>query len=145
MTTKNGLKVMLVDPDDDFRFLLKALLELSACQVETAKNVADAFATMDASPPDIILTEFILDGATGLDVGRRIRSMPWGGETLLVALTGHYYHGIKRDALIAGFDRLMLKPVQHDQLLDLIGTAAKRRGRAWQERGRVFREMSVQV
>lgn len=145
MTMKSGLQVMLVDPDDDFRFLLKSLLELSACQVETAKNCDDAFATMDASPPDVILTEFVLDGVTGLDFGRRIRARPWGGQTLLVALTGHYYHGIKNDALIAGFDRLMLKPVQHDQLLDLISAAAKRRGRPWHGRGRVLREMSVQV
>lgn len=145
MIKKSGVQVMLVDSDDDFRFLLKALLELSACQVETAKNCDEAFAKMDASPPDLILTEFILDDVTGLDFGRRVRSSPWGGETLLVALTGHYYHGIKRDALVAGFDRLLLKPAQHDQLLELIAFAAKKHGRRPHGRADAMREASLHV
>lgn len=45
MYPKNkGLQLLLVDPDDDLRFLLTTLLELTGCRVETAKNCTEAFA-----------------------------------------------------------------------------------------------------
>ena len=127
MSTKIGLRLMLVDPDEDLRFLLKALLELTGCRVETAKNCCEALALIHACPPDVIFTELFLADATGLDFAKRIRSMPGAKDAFLVALTGHYYHGITRDASTAGFDRFLLKPVQYDQILDVLTCVAKTR------------------
>lgn len=127
MSTKIGLRLMLVDPDDDLQFLLKALLELTGCRVDTAKNCCEALASIQASPPDVIFTELFLDDGTGLDFGERIRALPGAKDALLVALTGHYYHGIARDAWTAGFDRFLLKPVQYDQILDVLTCVKKKR------------------
>ena len=133
MLTKIGLQLMLVDPDDDLRFLLKALLELTGCQVETATNCAEAVALIEAGIPDVIFTELFLEDATGLDFGRRIRSMSQTRDTLLVALTGHSYQGIAQDVSTAGFDRFLLKPVQYDQILDILASEAKKYGRELSE------------
>ena len=133
MLTKIGLQLMLVDPDDDLRFLLKALLELTGCQVETATNCAEAVALIEAGIPDVIFTELFLEDATGLDFGRRIRSMSKTRDTLLVALTGHSYQGIAQDVSTAGFDRFLLKPVQYDQILDILASEAKKYGRELSE------------
>lgn len=122
-----SLQLMLVDPDDDLRFLLKTLLELSGCKVETACNYSEASSKVEKILPDVIFTELFLGDATGFDFARRIRSMPRAGDTLLVALTGHYYHGIAQDACTTGFDRFLLKPVQYDQILGVLASAAKRR------------------
>lgn len=129
MPTKIGLQLMLVDPDDDLRFLLKALLELTGCKVETAKNCAEAIALIEVSTPDVIFTELFLEDAAGLDFGRRIRSMLQARDTLLVALTGHYYQGIKQDVSTAGFDKFLLKPVQYDQILNVLASESKKYGR----------------
>ncbi|NNG23340.1 response regulator [Telluria aromaticivorans] len=128
MPTKIGLQLMLVDPDDDLRLLLKTLLQMTGCRVRTAKNWGEAIALIDANPPDLIFTELFLGGATGLDFGSRIRSMPCAKDTFLVALTGLYYQGIARQAWAAGFDRFLLKPVQIDQILDVVRGVAKARG-----------------
>lgn len=125
MSTKIGLRLMLVDPDDDLRFLLQALLELGGCQVATAKNAREGLALIAAAPPDVIFTEIVLPDATGLDFGKQIRAILGARESLLVALTGHYYPGIRQDAWSAGFDRFLLKPVQYDQILNLLKLAAK--------------------
>lgn len=128
MSTKIGLQLILVDPDEDLRVLLQTLLQLTGCRVRTAKNCGEAIALIDTSPPDLIFTELFLDGATGLDFGSRIRSMPCAKDTLLVALTGLYYQGIARNAWTAGFDRFLLKPVQIDQILEVVRGVAKARG-----------------
>jgi two-component system, sensor histidine kinase len=131
MSSKLTLQLMLVDPDDDLRFLLKTLLELTGCRVEVAKNYSDALAKIETYQPDLILTELFLDELTGLDFGRKMRSMPWAKDVLLVALTSHHYPGITQDAWIAGFDRFLLKPVQFDQILEVL-----------RSRGRWLSEMS---
>lgn len=133
MAMKTGLQLILVDPDDDLSFLLKALLELSDCQVQTAKNSAEAVALIEAAQPDIIFTELFLEDATGLDIGTRIRSMSQARDAWLVALTGYYYHGILQDASTAGFDRFLLKPVQYDQILDVLASKAGKHGRELRE------------
>jgi len=128
MSSKNTLRLMLIDPDDDLRFLLKTLLELSGCRVETAKNGSEAVALIEATPPDVIFTDIWLSDGTGLDFGKQIRTLPRARDTLLVALTGHYYQGITQDAWAAGFDRFLLKPVQFDQILSVLKAVAKTRG-----------------
>lgn len=133
MPTTIGLQLVVVEPDDDLRFLLKALLELTGCRVEVAKNCAEALAVIEADPPDVIFTELFLEDATGLAFGRRIRSLPQASDSLLVALTGHYYLGIAKDAWAAGFDRFLLKPVQFDQVVDVLTSEAQARGRRLRE------------
>lgn len=133
MLSKIKLQLILIDPDDDLRFLLKALLELTGCRVEAAKNYPEAFALINASPPDIIFTELFLDEATVLDLGRQIRSLPRAQDTLLVALTGHYYQGLVQDAWTAGFDRFLLKPVQYDQIMNILKHVTKIRGHSFGE------------
>lgn len=135
MSSKNGLRLMLVDPDDDLLSLLKTLLELTGCRVETAKNGSQAIAVIEASPPDVIVTDIFLPDGTGLDFGKQIRSMPCAKDTFLVALTGHYYQGITQDAWLAGFDSFLLKPVQFDQIQSVLKAVAKKRGRHVNELG----------
>jgi CheY-like chemotaxis protein len=128
MSSKNSLRLVLIDPDDDLRFLLKTLLEMTGCQVETAKNGSDAVAVIKATPPDVIFTDILLSDGRGLDFGKQVRSMPCARDTLLIALTGHYYQGITQDAWAAGFDRFLLKPVQFDQILSVLKAVAISRG-----------------
>ena len=132
---KMGLQLMLVDPDDDLRFLLKTLLELAGCQVETAKNCTEAYARIEESQPSVIFTELRLEDVTGLDFAKRIRSTPLVKDAWLIALTGHYYPGIAQDARDAGFDRYLLKPVQYDQILNVLRLATKIRDCSLSELG----------
>lgn len=115
MSSKIELQLMLIDSDVDLLFLLKALLELTGCKVQTAKSYTEAFELIEAGTPDVIFTELFLNQLTILELSKKIRSMPRANDTLLVALTGHYYSGIAQDAWTAGFDRFLLKPVQFDQ------------------------------
>lgn len=128
MSTNPGLQLLLVEPDDDLRYLLQTLLELSGCAVETARNYREALVRIDATPPDVIFTELFLEDAAGLGLGSRFRSLPHLENTWLVALTGHCQPGIAKDALQAGFDHYLVKPVYFPEIFEILKPVAKRRG-----------------
>lgn len=83
----------------------------------------------------MIFTELRLEDVTGLDFARRIRSTRLVKDALLIALTGHYYPGIAQDARDAGFDRYLLKPVQYDQILNVLKFATEIRDCSLSELG----------
>jgi CheY-like chemotaxis protein len=58
-------------------------------------------------------------------VARRIRQLPGGDAMLLVALTGYGHDEALRRAAEAGFDRHLAKPVEPDELLELLAETAK--------------------
>jgi CheY-like chemotaxis protein len=128
MAFKNSLQLMLVDPDEDLSFLLKTLLELSNCRVDIVKSWDAALAGIEANPPDLIFTELRFDHAASLGCGKRLRSLACAADVVLVALTSHYYPGVEQDARQAGFDSYLLKPVNYDQILDVLTGLAKTRG-----------------
>ena len=70
-----------------------------------------------------------LRGFDGYEVARRLRAREHGGDTMvLVALTGRGQPEERRQALEAGFDGYLVKPVVPEQLFELIARVPKPRG-----------------
>lgn len=128
MSTNLSLHLLLIEPDDDLRFLLQTLFGLTGCAVETAKTFREALACIDATPPDVIFTELLLEDAAGLSLGGRFRSLPELASTRLVALTGNCQPGIAKNALGPGFDHYLVKPVYFPEIFDILKPVARRRG-----------------
>jgi CheY-like chemotaxis protein len=57
----------------------------------------------------------------GYEVARRIRAQPWGRSMTLVALTGWGQESDRRRSGEAGFDSHMVKPLDLDKLMELLG------------------------
>ena len=57
---------------------------------------------------------------SGYEVAQRLRNEPWAVGSHLIALTGLGQEADRQSALVAGFDRHLVKPVDTDQLLALI-------------------------
>src|SRR5438093_488385 len=70
--------------------------------------------------PDVMLIDIGLPGIDGYEVARRIRREPGLERVVLVALTGYGREGDKKQALAAGFDYHLAKPVNPDTLQDLV-------------------------
>ena len=75
--------------------------------------------------PDVVLIDIGLPGLDGYDVARRIRSTPQGHLMVLAAVTGYGQPEDRRRAEEAGFDALLVKPVDPDQLTQLLATAGR--------------------
>jgi len=84
--------------------------------------------------PDVVLLDIGLPRMNGYEVCRRLRQEPWGREMTIVALTGWGQEEDRNRSKEAGFDMHMVKPVDFDALLQLLGSVpsksdAQARGR----------------
>jgi CheY-like chemotaxis protein len=98
------------------------LLEFAGHQTWKAYDGAEAIAVAERVRPDAVLLDIGLPLINGYDACRQIRKAPWGKDIVLVALTGWGQEEVRREALEAGFDAHMVKPVDHDVLLGFLST-----------------------
>ena len=88
-----------------------------------AYDGADALLAYERVRPQICLLDIGMPHRTGNEVAAEIRSRADGGLPTLVAITGWGQDADRRQALAAGFDHHLTKPVDPAQLLRLIGEA----------------------
>jgi signal transduction histidine kinase/ActR/RegA family two-component response regulator len=112
--------VVVVEDDDDTRTVLTYMLQAEGARVEAAGLGEAAVTLVQRVHPDVVLCDIGLPDIDGLEVARRLRaSTPLAG-TRLIALTGYGQAEDVRQAIAAGFDAHVTKPVNLDQLLALL-------------------------
>ena len=116
-------RILVADDNRDAAESLAALLELEGHQVTLAYDGADALAAYDRVRPQVCLLDIGMPHRTGNEVAAEIRARADGGLPTLVAITGWGQDADRSQALAAGFDHHMTKPVDPAQLLQLIGQA----------------------
>jgi CheY-like chemotaxis protein len=98
------------------------LLEFGGHQTWQAHDGLDAITMAERLRPDVVLLDIGLPRMNGYEVCRRIRQEPWGRDLVLVALTGWGQDEDRRQSLDAGFNAHMVKPVDHDALLEFLAS-----------------------
>ncbi|HYE93753.1 MAG TPA: ATP-binding protein [Terriglobales bacterium] len=121
-------RILVVDDNRDAAESLTLLLRLSGNEVEAAYDGLEAVEAAERWRPDVVLLDIGMPKLNGYDACRRIRAEPWGTSMLLVALTGWGQAEDKRRTAEAGFDAHMVKPVDPDAVLALLGRLRDGRG-----------------
>jgi two-component system, sensor histidine kinase len=111
-----GLRLAVVEDNDDARELLTEVLVQRGYHVETAANGREGLALVLASRPDIALIDVGLPELDGYQVAREICASMNGTRPRLVAMTGYGQPEDRRRALAAGFDVHLSKPLSIPQL-----------------------------
>ena len=70
----------------------------------------------------MVLLDIGLPKLSGHDVCRRIRAESWGKDVVIIALTGWGQEEDRRKSQEAGFDGHLVKPVDYDELLELLSS-----------------------
>ena len=112
--------ILVVEDDDDTRTVLRFMLEAEGARVETAGCGVDGVAAAQRGGFDVVLCDIGLPDIDGMEVARRVRALGGLGSTRLIALTGYGQAEDVRQAITAGFDAHLTKPVNIDQLLALL-------------------------
>jgi CheY-like chemotaxis protein len=112
--------VLVVEDDDDTRAVLRYMLETEGATVEAARNGGEGVRAAERLHPEIILCDIGLPDIDGMEVARRLRAAPALAGVRLIALTGYGQAEDVRQALDAGFDAHVTKPVNIDQLMALL-------------------------
>ena len=117
----SGRSILIIEDNADARDALRALLELEGHAVEAVGEGQEALELARAKDPDIALVDIGLPGIDGYEVARRIRAAS-PRRPLLIALTGYGQPEDRRRAADAGFDSVLVKPVDPNLLTDLLAT-----------------------
>ena len=119
-TAVGPASVIVVEDNADAAESLMLLLELMGLQVRVAGNGNVALAEARTRRPDVMLVDIGLPGMNGYELARAIRSDPALAGITLVALTGYGQEDDRRQALLAGFDHHLVKPVEVDHIQRLM-------------------------
>lgn len=114
-------RVMVVDDNVDAAQSLAELLALKGHDTRAVTESRTALAMASTFAPDVVLLDIGLPEIDGLEVARRLRTMPPTRSALLVALTGYGRLEDRKASRAAGFDHHLVKPVSLQQLEELIG------------------------
>lgn len=120
-------KVLVVDDESDFREIASFLLEKLDYQVVTAKDGSEALAAFSESRPDLVILDGHLPDMDGLDVCRRLKSLPGGLETPVLLCTVRSSMENVSDALKAGAVDYLLKPFDADDFASRVAHALEGR------------------
>ncbi len=122
MTEQNGAgpTVLVVEDFEDNRFMMRRLLEMSGYRVVEAVNGEQAVEVAATERPDLILMDLSLPKLDGLEATRRIRQSNGLAEVPIVAVSAHDTSDFHADALAAGCNEYVTKPIDFDQLESLL-------------------------
>lgn len=126
-----GLKILIAEDHDDTRLLLRLWLERRGYRVVEAVDGEEAVEAARRECPGIVLMDLSLPKLDGLAATRRIREDPQTRDALVVALTAHAEPQYRANALDAGVNAVVTKPVDLDWLggflADLSGGSSRQR------------------
>jgi PAS domain S-box-containing protein len=115
-----GLRVLMIDDNEDVLDSISLWLELSGYQVKTANNGTKGISVAEGFAPDIILLDIGLPDMDGYQVAKKLREQRTRKRPLIIALSGYGLSMNDRKVIEAGFDHCMAKPTKLSELHELI-------------------------
>jgi CheY-like chemotaxis protein len=112
--------VLLVEDTEDNRQMMGRLLELSGYRVVEATNGREAVEIASRENPRIILMDLSLPFIDGLAATRSIRSLPGLSNVPIVAVSAHDSADFHNEALAAGCDAYITKPIDYSELEEIM-------------------------
>ena len=103
--------ILVVDDNLDNRDLTRILLECEGYEVRLAEDAAQALGMFETYRPNLILMDVQLPGMDGLELTRRLRQKPALHDVIIVALSAYAMVAEKANALAAGCDGYITKPI----------------------------------
>jgi PAS domain S-box-containing protein len=125
-----GLRVMVVDDEADVRQWITAVLEGCGAQVSAFSSTKQALEALEQLHPDVLISDIGMPDEDGYVLMRKIRELEpeLGGRIPAVALTGYARVEDYREALAAGFQFHVAKPVRAAELIAVVGSLGKMSG-----------------
>jgi len=122
-----GVHVLVVDDDEDMRFVTRVTLGRQGAIVTEAASAREALDVLRHERPDVLVSDLSMppgeDGYWLIGAVRAL-SVADGGGTPAAALTGHVTAEDRARVLRAGFQHHIAKPVDPERLIGVVGILA---------------------
>ncbi len=118
----NDVEVLVVDDDRDTREFVEFLLNQVGARVVTAASAREALAALMSTKPYVLLSDIGMPDMDGYMLMRQIRKLPpeQGGSIPAIALTAYAAEIDYQQAIDAGFQQHIAKPIEPDELIRII-------------------------
>jgi CheY-like chemotaxis protein len=126
----DGLKVLVVDDEPDTRELLKVGLGQCGAEVTAVGSATEALEAITVKAPDLLISDIGMPDEDGYELIRRVRQFPAqsGGKVPAIALTAYARVEDRMQALRAGYQMHVTKPVELAELVAVAASLVRRDG-----------------
>ncbi|MBE9167299.1 response regulator [Pleurocapsales cyanobacterium LEGE 06147] len=123
-----GLQVLIVDDEPDAREFLAFLLEHKGASVTAFASANEALNFLMHSKPDLLISDIGMPEVDGYTLLRQIRALTpeQGGQIPAIALTAYAREIDQQQAIAAGFQKHIAKPIQPEELMRVITHLTRR-------------------
>ena len=120
----SGISILVAD-DEPFNLkLLEAIFKNHDVKLVQAKDGNEALTALQTEAFDIAILDIKMPGLNGLEVVKKIRAASGkNSQTSMVALTATVSEQEMKESLASGFDSILRKPFDENDLLEMISTA----------------------
>ncbi len=125
---KHGL-ILIADDNVDAAWGIAKLLEIAGFSTLRVKGGLEAVKEIRRHKPDVGIIDIGMPDLSGHEVARQIRQAEWGRHMVLIAVTGWGQDSDEREAIEAGFDAHMTKPVDLRKLSVVVDDLLQRKRR----------------
>jgi PAS domain S-box-containing protein len=121
-----GLRVLAVDDDKDIRELLEFILQQAGAEVRVVASATEALQQLEAFSPKVLISDVGMPDTDGYMLIRQIRTLaPEQGKIPAIALTAYAGEIDQQQALAAGFQMHLAKPIEPEKLIGVITNLLK--------------------
>lgn len=128
--TLEGVRVLVVDDQEDTRDLTCFILKQSNAQIEAAGSAQEALAIIQEWQPHVLVSDLGMPDEDGYSLITKVRTLSQGGLIQALALTGYAFDEERQRALSAGFQAYLTKPVEPGDLISVVTNLAYSRSKA---------------
>ena len=108
--------VVLIEDQDDLRYVLAAVLEHGGMRVAGFATAGEGLEAARRLAPDLLITDFIIPGADGLEVARRLTHAD-GTRPMPTMLVSAHLQDAPAAEVASLFDAVLAKPVDPAELV----------------------------
>ncbi|MBW4680762.1 MAG: response regulator [Microcoleus vaginatus WJT46-NPBG5] len=126
----DGLRLLVVDDDPDTICLLTLLFEADGAELIAANSASEALQALKYFKADVLISDIKLPEEDGYALIAKVRNLDAerGGNIPAIAMSGYVRDEDSAQALSAGYDAHIAKPVNLDELVETVTTLAARNG-----------------
>nr|UDM54156.1 TPL3103 [Tolypothrix sp. PCC 7910] len=117
-----GIRILTIDDEPDSRDFLTVLLDYYGAEVLTVATSDEFLAALESFRPDVLVSDIGMPEVDGYTLMKQVRSLPpeRGGQTPAIALTAYAGEINQQQALAAGFQKHLSKPIDPDLLVQAV-------------------------
>jgi len=120
------VKILIVDDDEVFANCIASLLaEMGYTEVAVATDCEIAIAEVKAQDVRMVISDWVMPKMSGLDLCRALRQDTDEPYRYFLLLTGKKGREHRQEAIEAGVDDFLTKPVDEDEILGRLHVAAR--------------------